>query len=200
MHFSVESHSSPHSSTHPYRVSTLYLLYKTNTKQISMSVRSLYNLVEPHPQATTPYIHSARGGAGNVANASSTTNGCNASGPASRHPHLSTPRRSVFSSGRGGAGNLHSCSERTIFSFDEELEREMRQTENMAPVCYVGRGGSGNKAYLNASSRSGESSDSDSCRSTNSSLSGGDALNRKLKKGWGKMVRTLSPQKYSTKY
>jgi Protein of unknown function (DUF3602) len=158
-----------------------------------MSPSSLYDLVEPHPQATTPYVHTARGGAGNVASASSTTNGQNASGPASRHPSLFNPRRSFFTSGRGGAGNLHHASERTIFSFDEELEREMRQTQDLAPICYVGRGGAGNKAFTNGSIRSVLSSDTDSVRSdlstsTSGSESGGDALNRKIRKGWGKVV------------
>lgn len=155
-----------------------------------MSPPSQYALVEPHPQPTTAYIHTARGGAGNVASASATTSGPNASGPASRHPSLFNPRRSFYTSGRGGAGNLHSNSERTIFSFDEELERELRQTQDLAPVCYVGRGGAGNKAYTNPSIRNCDALDTDSLRSnfSSSSESGGDALNRKLKKGWGKVV------------
>ena len=155
-----------------------------------MPLSSLYNLVEPHPNVTTPYIHTARGGAGNVVNTASTTQGFNASGPASRHPSLFNPRRSVFTSGRGGAGNIHSNSERAIFSFDEELEREMRQTQDLAPVCYVGRGGAGNKFYVDRAIRRSDASDSDSALSTASSEcdSGPDTLNRKFKKGWGKVV------------
>ncbi|KAF7508413.1 hypothetical protein GJ744_009266 [Endocarpon pusillum] len=154
------------------------------------SSSSIYKLVEPHPQATTPYIHTARGGAGNVASAKSTTDGSNATGPASRHPSLSTPRRTVFTSGRGGAGNLHTQSDRAIFSFDEELEREMRQTQDLAPVCYVGRGGAGNKFYVDQAIQRVEAADSDSAVSTSSSEcdTAPDTLNRKLKKGWGKVI------------
>jgi Protein of unknown function (DUF3602) len=94
----------------------------------------------------------------------------------------------MFTSGRGGAGNLHSNSERTIFSFDEELERQMRQEQDLAPVCHVGRGGAGNMVYIDGSSRRRPSSDTDSAKSNTSNESGADAFNRKLKKGWGKMV------------
>lgn len=159
-----------------------------------MPASSIYQLVEPHPHPTTTYIHTARGGAGNVANASSTTEGSNATGPASRHPSLWSRKRPVFTSGRGGAGNLHSSSERTIFSFDEELEREMRQTQDLAPVCHVGRGGAGNKAYVDAASQRGQSSasDSDSVNSNTSAESGALSLNRRLKKQWGKVVSIAS--------
>lgn len=173
------------SSHHPHRDQ-----HTLPSNQTMPSSSSIYKLVEPHPQATTPYIHTARGGAGNVASATSTTNGSNATGPASRHPSLSTPRRTVFTSGRGGAGNLHTQSERAIFSFDEELEREMRQTQDLAPVCYVGRGGAGNKFYVDQAIHRVEPADSDSAVSTSSSEcdTAPDTLNRKLKKGWGKVV------------
>lgn len=127
-----------------------------------------------------------------MADTSSITDGSNAMGPASRHPCLRNSRRSVYTSGRGGAGNLHSNSERAIFSFDEELEREMRQTQDLAPVCYIGRGGAGNRFYAGRSIRRSQSSDSESVKSSSSSEScagsGGDGLNRKLKKGWEKVV------------
>jgi Protein of unknown function (DUF3602) len=157
-----------------------------------MPVSSLYQLVEPHPQVVTPYIHTARGGAGNIASASSTTDGSNARGPASCQPCLKKSKRSIFTSGRGGLGNIHSNSERAIFSFDEELERDMRQTQDLAPVCYVGRGGAGNKVYLDpwARRKPSLSSDTDSIDSTSttSSESGAVAFNRTLKKGWGRVV------------
>ncbi len=153
-----------------------------------MSSSSTYKVVEPHPQAATPYIHTSRGGAGNVAKADSVTSGPDATGPASRHPALRNSRRSVFISGRGGAGNLHSNSERAIFSFDEELEAQMRQMQDLAPVCYVGRGGAGNKAFVHRAIQRAEASDTDSVRSDSSSDSDAGPINRKFKWGWGKVV------------
>jgi hypothetical protein len=38
------------------------------------------------------------------------------------------------------------ASERPIFSFDEELERQRRMMQNIAPVYHIGRGGAGNYA------------------------------------------------------
>jgi Protein of unknown function (DUF3602) len=171
-----------------------------------MSTSPLYRLVEPHPHATSQYIHTARGGAGNIANVSSTTNGSNASGPASSHPSPHARKRPVFTSGRGGLGNVHHTSERAIFSFDEELERDMRQTQDLAPVCYVGRGGLGNRVHVNDRPREEEVSDTDSIystvskisktstisivstTSTTSTSSNAELLNNKIKKGWGWMV------------
>lgn len=160
----------------------------------TMSISS-YQVVEPHPHATTPYVHTARGGAGNVANTSAITDGSNATGPASRHPSLRNARRSVYISGRGGAGNLHRDSEQAIFSFDEELKMQMQQTENLAPVCYIGRGGAGNRIYAGPPIQTSQSSDAESVESSSSSdsgcESGGDALNRMLKKGWEKVIARL---------
>src|ERR1700761_1750526 len=54
-----------------------------------------------------------------------------------------------YAAGRGGAGNMHHAShasERPIFSFDEELERQRRMMQHMAPVYHIGRGGAGNYA------------------------------------------------------
>jgi len=154
-----------------------------------MSSSRGYSLVEPHPQ-TAPYVHTARGGAGNTFKATSskvfTT-------PAS------IPRKSVehkqpgtFKSGRGGAGNVHHNSERAIFSFDEELERQMRQQEAMAPVYHVGRGGVGNMIYTDSSSARRNDPETSSTRSTSSVESGADTaartVRRSLEKGWSKVA------------
>jgi len=156
---------------------------------MSSSSRS-YSLVEPHPHATTPYIHTARGGAGNTFKATSPAN--------SFTIPVSIPRKSVehkqpstFKSGRGGAGNVHQSSERAIFSFDEELERQMRQQEFMAPVYHVGRGGAGNTIYADSSSRRNDP-DASSPRSASSAESGADtatrAVRRSLEKGWARVT------------
>jgi hypothetical protein len=157
---------------------------------MSSSSRS-YSLVEPHPHATTPYIHTARGGAGNTFKATSSAN--------SFTIPVSIPRKSVehkqpstFKSGRGGAGNVHQSSERAIFSFDEELERQMRQQEAMAPVYHVGRGGVGNMIYTDSSSARRNDPETSSTRSTSSVESGADTatrtVRRSLEKGWSKVA------------
>ncbi|KAK5222990.1 hypothetical protein LTR99_006002 [Exophiala xenobiotica] len=124
-----------------------------------------YSIVEPHPSVpSSHYFSTGRGGAGNVTRApSSTTPGTDATGPAARvnltttkHTH---PRKS-FVAGRGGAGNVHPSSERAIFSFDEELERQLSQDRHAAPVYHVGRGGAGNLAGGSSNRTSSSSSSS----------------------------------------
>ncbi|KIW43544.1 uncharacterized protein PV06_04635 [Exophiala oligosperma] len=115
-----------------------------------------YSIVEPHPSVpSSHYLSTGRGGAGNVTRAPpSTTRGVDASGPAARlnlvhHQSSSSHPRRQFVAGRGGAGNVHPSSERAIFSFDEELERQLSQERHAAPVYHVGRGGAGNLATSN---------------------------------------------------
>ncbi|KAI9368778.1 hypothetical protein BJX61DRAFT_198767 [Aspergillus egyptiacus] len=107
-----------------------------------------YRVIEPHPSiphSSRPALHTARGGAGNVISLKNTktTDSRTATGPPSL-TRLDSRVPATFTSGRGGAGNVHSSSERAIFSFDEELEREMHSA---APVYHVGRGGAGNMIY-----------------------------------------------------
>ena len=130
-----------------------------------------YHLVEPNPSyATTTtrssissrpssqtYIHTARGGAGNIARAPLPPNALRTSltFPISQPPTTSPSRKqSVISSGRGGAGNIRTLPpspshprEHGIFSLDEELEAQLRHHRtraSFAPVYHVGRGGAGN--------------------------------------------------------
>lgn len=172
----------------------------------STSSRS-YSLVEPHPSAKPrAYLASGRGGAGNYTVAPlNLTAGPNAQGPPSSarlsffssSSSSSTRPSSSFRSGRGGAGNVHPATERAIFSFDEELERQLSQDRKAAPVYHVGRGGAGNiggvSAYPKAYSgrRSGSESEGDDRRSeksVGSVESGADAATRTMKKSWKKMI------------
>lgn len=157
-----------------------------------------YSIVEPHPTvvATQSFIQSGRGGAGNFhRRPSEITHASHATGPAARASlaSLSKPR-SAFTSGRGGAGNIYSASssERAIFSFDEELERQMAQEKRVAPVYHVGRGGAGNfKARTSSMSSSTSSTrrDSDASARSNSSVeSGADVATRKIRQGLRKMT------------
>lgn len=156
-----------------------------------------YTIVEPHPSVkpTQQYITTGRGGAGNRVKATSDiTRGSDASGPASRlsNASISAPRRS-FLAGRGGAGNYVNDSPR-MFSFDEELEHQMKQARNVAPVYHVGRGGAGNlhrsstassdaKAFVSSRRDSNLSSLSNS-----SAESGADVATRNFKKGLKKLA------------
>jgi len=133
---------------------------------------SNYRITEPHPSIpSSRYIYSGRGGAGNISHVdpSSITAGTSASGPASL-ANLSSGTNAArnYTSGRGGAGNLH-ASERPIFSFDEELERQKRMMEHQAPVYHIGRGGAGNYASPSSEklSRRGSAGSSGSDRSEN---------------------------------
>lgn len=166
-----------------------------------------YHLVEPHPsvpQTRHPAIHTQRGGAGNVINLKNTrtTDSQTATGPASRTRLDTRGPPANFTSGRGGAGNVHKSSERAIFSFDEELERDLRRA---APVYHVGRGGAGNtvRGRNTAAARTGSESTTNDAYSLNrpfsrgstatnsSSESAGDRARGKalrgLEKGWGKL-------------
>lgn len=155
-----------------------------------MSSSRSYSLVDPHPQSTTTYVHTARGGAGNTFKATSSAKPFTT--PASI-PYKSAEHKqpNTFKSGRGGAGNVHYSSEHAIFSFDEELERQMRQQEAMAPVYHVGRGGAGNMIYADSSSTIRHDPETLSARSTSSAESGVDiatrAVKRSLEKGWAKV-------------
>jgi len=150
-----------------------------------------YALVEPHPHTTAPYVHTARGGAGNTFKATSSTNSFTIPATIPRKS-LEHKQPNTFKSGRGGAGNVHQSSERAIFSFDEELERQMRQQEFMAPVYHVGRGGAGNTIYADSSSTRRSDLDTSSARSASSVESGADiatrAVRRSLEKGWAKVT------------
>ncbi|KAL9112275.1 MAG: hypothetical protein Q9227_003393 [Pyrenula ochraceoflavens] len=161
-----------------------------------------FELVEPHPTTpSTGYIHTGRGGAGNIVRAKNISSGPNATGRASV-TSLGSSRSTPYHSGRGGAGNVNYSidAERAIFSFDEELERQMQQERDLPPVHYVGRGGRGNMVYNDTSSRPRSSIDSarslgsddsaSSADSTSSDPKNGDGngkLRRVLEKGWWKI-------------
>jgi hypothetical protein len=134
-----------------------------------------YQLTEPHPTVKS-YAHSGRGGAGNYYKAPKTSNGTTARGPASLLEHgLPQTSSSKFSAGRGGAGNIHNSSERPIFSFDEELERQASRDQKMkeGAVWHVGRGGAGNWiASGQAASRKDSTSSADSSHSGRSGFFG----------------------------
>lgn len=141
-------------------------------------------------------MHTARGGAGNVISLRDTltTPGESATGPASL-TRLDTHPPKTFTSGRGGAGNVHDISERAIFSFDEELERQMRREKEVAPVFHIGRGGAGNvvapEGFEFVRRRAGGSLGSSSSASSNTDRLANRAR-RSFEAGWAKLTH-LSP-------
>ncbi|OQD74485.1 hypothetical protein PENDEC_c010G02440 [Penicillium decumbens] len=155
---------------------------------------SNYRVIEPHPSVphtSRPAVYTGRGGQGNVISLKNTTTtpSRTATGPASL-ARLDSRTPSTFTSGRGGAGNVHSSSERAIFSFDEELERDLRRA---APVYHVGRGGAGNMMYRDDSSTVSLSREPSAGSTATSSSAGSvtdrarDIARRSLEKGWGKL-------------
>jgi hypothetical protein len=135
---------------------------------------SRYSITEPHP-TTSKFVHSGRGGAGNTFRAPKTTKGATACGPASLFETGLPDGSSKFSSGRGGAGNIHPSSEKAIFSFDEELERQSSRERKMkeGATYHIGRGGAGNFAQTKpASGRKDSSSSGDSNTSSRSGFFG----------------------------
>ena len=86
--------------------------------------------------------------------------------------------------GRGGAGNVHHFAERAIFSFDEELERDLQQQRNIAPVYHVGRGGAGN--MVRADQRSSTSASRNGSTSSSDSTEGGN-IRKSLDRSWSEL-------------
>jgi hypothetical protein len=132
---------SSRSSVHTLHTINLLAIHEKS----SAKMPSQYQVTEPHPHPGK-YVHSGRGGAGNTFKAPKTSSGTSARGPASLLETGLPKSNSKFSSGRGGAGNIHEPSERAIFSFDEELERQSTRERRMkdGAVWHVGRGGAGN--------------------------------------------------------
>lgn len=123
------------------------------------------------PIYTSSVYHGGRGGAGNYRKVSpSDLLGRVAPSAAPLPPSTSSK---LFFGGRGGAGNAHPVTERAMFSFDEELERDRLIHEHHAPVYSIGRGGKGNLVsqddIATRSFYSPENSPSSSPRSSTSS-------------------------------
>ena len=85
---------------------------------------------------------------------------------------------------------MHSSSERAIFSFDEELEHELRREEKVAPVFHVGRGGAGNMIYSTESMFGLTRKYSGGSDSSSGSMAerAKDKARRSLERGWGKLT------------
>ncbi|KAK4991741.1 hypothetical protein LTR50_001558 [Elasticomyces elasticus] len=156
---------------------------------------SSYQVTEPHPSVPrSSYIHAGRGGAGNYQYYSreTLTAGPVASGPASRAVLSPPPTSSRVISGRGGAGNAHAQSQRAIFSFDEELERQRKMLEHQAPVYHIGRGGAGNAVDEMVPRRGSRLGSTGSVASNASDAS--EKARKSFEGAWNRVSRTFSRQ------
>lgn len=148
-----------------------------------------YRVVEPHPSATKQ-MHTGRGGAGNIVSRDTTPESAT-EGPTPLARHDTHPPK-AFISGRGGAGNVHDISERAIFSFDEELERQMRREKEVAPVFHIGRGGAGNTIEPDGHELAWKPRRLSTVGTTSSTESGADRMiqraRRSFEAGWGKLA------------
>lgn len=136
-------------------------------------------------------MHTSRGGAGNVAPHDTATSFSHPAGAPTSTACLHNSSKDLRSSGHGGAGNVyHSSSEWAIFSFDEELERQLKREKEAAPIFHVGRGGAGNMIHPGEYSLTRKRSDTSSIGS-NSTIDSEDRTRdktrRNLEKGWGKL-------------
>ncbi|RVD83807.1 uncharacterized protein DFL_005581 [Arthrobotrys flagrans] len=96
-----------------------------------------FTTYEPAPH--TAYYHTGIGGAGNYRKLTA----AEVAAPKAK-THDIKPQARPFYGGRGGVGNAHAASERAMFSFDEELQRDKLRRDSIAPMYTVGRGGAGN--------------------------------------------------------
>lgn len=149
-----------HPQPHCYHYRYLEALYKsflsppstipatfTNLHKLPKA-KMTFQITEGSPiHSAGDYYHTGRGGAGNYRRLTSST--------VSTAPHPApptSPSPPVFFGGRGGAGNVKPKTERAMFSFDEELERDRLFHEHHAPVYSIGRGGAGNIVPSDATS------------------------------------------------
>ncbi|EFQ97908.1 hypothetical protein MGYG_00945 [Nannizzia gypsea CBS 118893] len=108
-----------------------------------------YQMLDLNPSsAQENTMYSGRGGAGNFhpLKTSPITSSSSISSSRTLSSRLGLNARQLLSAGRGGLGNFHSTSEYAIFSFDEELEQQLKREKDVAPVFHIGRGGAGNMA------------------------------------------------------
>jgi len=164
-----------------------------------------FQIIEPQLSASASRLRSGRFGAGNLTKTPPIqTQGFGAPVP----PRVSTSptsfrRQQNFAARRGRADSVCYLEELAIFSFDEELQQQLRRV-HVAPVYHVGRGCAGNATYNSRARR--KDLETDSVESPVESPveseaespvespieSGADVtarnLERGLQKGWGKVV------------
>ena len=145
-----------------------------------------YTMTTPSP-VTTAYVHSGRGGAGNIRTSSKKSAGASAAAAAAAtaggaglsSSQAPTTRR--FFSGIGGAGNTHAARDRPVLSLEDEFRRATAR--EVAPTGHCGIGGAGNVFHKKGDHHGRSSDDEQSDRSA--------SLTSKTKL-WTRVANTLS--------
>lgn len=171
------SSSLPLPHQQPSKLQFLHVFQTTKlTPPTNSIIKMVVTLTEGAPTSIRVF-HSGRGGAGNYHTVPKNLPNPPTSILAPSMTNTSTSSNTKFYAGRGGAGNARTHSERAVFSFDEELERDRMLHEHHAPVYSVGRGGAGNmvaadniatRSFYNDTPRTSTSTDRDSLRSGHS--------------------------------
>lgn len=135
------------------------------------------------------YYHAGRGGAGNYRRLNSSF--LSLEPPATTIPSSPPSSAKIYFGGRGGAGNVKPKTERAMFSFDEELERDRLFHQHHAPVYSIGRGGAGNvaPAARNSMIISPEASPRSSTSSIREPLFSSSGLRSGADKVWDTLTR-----------
>ncbi|MCJ1368009.1 hypothetical protein MMC16_007147 [Acarospora aff. strigata] len=126
------------------------------------------------------FIHYGVGGAGNYRRVESTS--------LTALPPVPTNFRALgpFSSGIGGAGNIHEASERAMVSDHEELARSKIREKSSPSAHFIGIGGAGNRRGSRRSSASSNSASQGTEYSEDPlPIGGADMLWKKISKVFG---------------
>ena len=112
------------------------------------STNSMSSLVEGRP--ATMYFHTGIGGRGNYHKTAAPDGSDGMAGPPRirrdyDRSYLPRSLHSLFSSGIGGAGNVHPINDAATLTADEELARSRTRDSRLPLRWFVGIGGMGNR-------------------------------------------------------
>ena len=126
------------------------------------------------------YFHGGIGGAGNYRKVVRDDTTDFTPKPRTRQPnrsHLPGSLTGLFSSGIGGAGNMHTRAEEAALTVEEEMKRARIRESHFAKRWFVGIGGMGNRRCIRRQNPSGNlTSTSSNC----SHIGAAEVLKNKL--------------------
>lgn len=141
------------------------------------------SLVDNRPQPV--YFHGGIGGAGNYRKIIRDENTALASKPQTRQPkgrHLPRSLKGLFSSGIGGAGNMHTRVEEAPLTAEEEMKRARIRESHIAQRRHIGIGGMGNRKGMRRQDSPGNLTTSTTTSSSSSHIGAAEVLKNKLLK------------------
>lgn len=146
----------------------------------SSSETSETSLVGDRPK--TMYFHGGIGGVGNYRKVIRDDTTDPTPKPRTRQPHRSHLPRSLtglFSSGIGGAGNMHTRAEEAALTAEEEMKRARIRESHFAKRWFVGIGGMGNRRSMRHQNSPGNLTSS-TASSSYSDIGAAEVLKQKL--------------------